>query len=173
MENKIRNTLNEIYFSKTKDIVNSLRSVQPLTERNQQQALKQDLAAALQRRHNKSENNWCLQVYEINYQEDEWLWFQSSVYLYFEDCYFLIFLLLLWRVLLYLIAFYLYLRKLNRVRNLYISRKEREWLWQIHYSLIKVRFIKTSSFIRYLPLYFPQQSRYTSKKYSFAKQNRW
>lgn len=27
MENKIRNTLNEIYFSKTKDIVNSLRSV--------------------------------------------------------------------------------------------------------------------------------------------------
>lgn len=57
MENKIRNTLNEIYFSKTKDIVNSLRSVQPLTERNQQQALKQDLAAALQRRHNKSDNN--------------------------------------------------------------------------------------------------------------------
>lgn len=56
MENKIRNTLNEIYFSKTKDIVNSLRSVQPLTERNQQQALKQDLAAALQRRHNKADN---------------------------------------------------------------------------------------------------------------------
>lgn len=56
MENKIRNTLNEIYFSKTKDIVNSLRSVQKLTESRQQQALKQDLAAALQRRHNKSEN---------------------------------------------------------------------------------------------------------------------
>lgn len=56
MENKIRNTLNEIYFSKTKDIVNSLRSVQPLTESRHQQALKQDLAAALQRRHNKSDN---------------------------------------------------------------------------------------------------------------------
>lgn len=71
MENKIRNTLNEIYFSKTKDIVNSLRSVQPLTESRQQQALKQDLAAALQRRHNKSDN-WCPQVYEAgDYEEDE------------------------------------------------------------------------------------------------------
>lgn len=56
MENKIRNTLNEIYFSKTKDIVNSLRSVQPICETKQQQALKQDLAAALQRRHTKVEN---------------------------------------------------------------------------------------------------------------------
>lgn len=56
MENKIRNTLNEIYFSKTKDIVNSLRSVQSLTESRQQQALKQDLVAALQRRQNKSDN---------------------------------------------------------------------------------------------------------------------
>ncbi|XP_022916847.1 F-actin-capping protein subunit beta [Onthophagus taurus] len=56
IENKIRNTLNEIYFSKTKDIVNSLRSVQPLTESNKQQALQQDLAQALQRRHNKSDN---------------------------------------------------------------------------------------------------------------------
>lgn len=69
MENKIRNTLNEIYFSKTKDIVNSLRSVQPLTESRQQQALKQDLAAALQRRHNKSDN-WCPQVYEAGGEED-------------------------------------------------------------------------------------------------------
>ena len=32
MENKIRNTLNEIYFGKTRDIVNGLRSVQPLAE---------------------------------------------------------------------------------------------------------------------------------------------
>ncbi|XP_030751772.1 F-actin-capping protein subunit beta [Sitophilus oryzae] len=56
MENKIRNTLNEIYFSKTKDIVNSLRSVQPLTESRQQDALRQDLAAALQRRHNRGDN---------------------------------------------------------------------------------------------------------------------
>ena len=36
MENKIRNTLNEIYFGKTKDIVNGLRSVQPLAEANSQ-----------------------------------------------------------------------------------------------------------------------------------------
>jgi capping protein beta len=32
MENKIRSTLNEIYFGKTRDIVNGLRSVQPLAE---------------------------------------------------------------------------------------------------------------------------------------------
>ncbi|XP_058802174.1 F-actin-capping protein subunit beta [Phymastichus coffea] len=50
MENKIRNTLNEIYFGKTKDIVNGLRSVQPLADQKQQAALRQDLAAALQRR---------------------------------------------------------------------------------------------------------------------------
>lgn len=50
MENKIRNTLNEIYFGKTKDIVNGLRSVQTLADQRQQAALRQDLAAALQRR---------------------------------------------------------------------------------------------------------------------------
>uniref|UniRef100_A0A0C9REI9 F-actin-capping protein subunit beta n=1 Tax=Fopius arisanus TaxID=64838 RepID=A0A0C9REI9_9HYME len=50
MENKIRNTLNEIYFGKTKDIVNGLRSVQSLADQRQQAALRQDLAAALQRR---------------------------------------------------------------------------------------------------------------------------
>jgi len=55
MENQIRNTLNEIYFSKTKDIVNSLRSVQPLAETKMQQALHQDIVAALQRR-TKSDN---------------------------------------------------------------------------------------------------------------------
>ena len=32
MENKIRNTLNEIYFGKTRDIVNGLRSVVPLSD---------------------------------------------------------------------------------------------------------------------------------------------
>ena len=32
MENKIRSTLNEIYFGKTRDIVHGLRSVQPLAE---------------------------------------------------------------------------------------------------------------------------------------------
>jgi len=58
MENKIRNTLNEIYFGKTKDIVNGLRSVEPLTDQRQQAALKQDLVAALQRRSGgKAENN--------------------------------------------------------------------------------------------------------------------
>lgn len=56
MENKIRNTLNEIYFGKTKDIVNGLRSVQPLADARQQAALRQDLAAALQRRQAKGEN---------------------------------------------------------------------------------------------------------------------
>merc|ERR1711944_176708 len=40
MENKIRNTLNEIYFGKTRDIVNGLRSVQPLSENKQQEAFK-------------------------------------------------------------------------------------------------------------------------------------
>jgi len=56
MENKIRNTLNEIYFGKTKDIVNGLRSVQPLSDQKQQAALRQDLAAALQKRQAKADN---------------------------------------------------------------------------------------------------------------------
>merc|ERR1712141_578748 len=47
MENKIRNTLNEIYFGKTKDIVNGLRSVQPLAEANSQEALQKDLFKAI------------------------------------------------------------------------------------------------------------------------------
>ncbi|XP_044740607.1 F-actin-capping protein subunit beta isoform X2 [Chrysoperla carnea] len=55
MENKIRNTLNEIYFGKTKDIVNGLRSVQPLADQRKQAALRQDLAAALQRRQAKAQ----------------------------------------------------------------------------------------------------------------------
>ncbi|XP_075238250.1 F-actin-capping protein subunit beta isoform X1 [Lycorma delicatula] len=57
MENKIRNTLNEIYFGKTKDIVNSLRSIQPLSEQRVQAALHQDLAAALQKRQAKTNDN--------------------------------------------------------------------------------------------------------------------
>lgn len=56
MENKIRNTLNEIYFGKTKDIVNGLRSIQSLADTNQQAAMKKDLAAALLRRTGKGEN---------------------------------------------------------------------------------------------------------------------
>jgi capping protein beta len=47
MENKIRNTLNEIYFGKTKDIVNGLRSVQPLSDQSKQDALKKELAKAI------------------------------------------------------------------------------------------------------------------------------
>jgi len=50
MENKIRNTLNEIYFGKTKDIVNGLRSVQPLSEQRQQNALRQELADVIKSR---------------------------------------------------------------------------------------------------------------------------
>lgn len=65
MENKIRNTLNEIYFGKTKDIVNGLRSVQSLADQRQQAALRQDLAAALQRR---NANNWS---YEQQQQQQE------------------------------------------------------------------------------------------------------
>lgn len=57
MENKIRNTLNEIYFGKTKDIVNSLRSVQPLSDQQAQAALRLDLAAALQKRQAKTSEN--------------------------------------------------------------------------------------------------------------------
>nr|CAG4651973.1 EOG090X098Y [Triops cancriformis] len=57
MENKIRNTLNEIYFGKTKDIVNGLRSINSLSDQRQQQALKQDLASALQKRQVKSDTN--------------------------------------------------------------------------------------------------------------------
>lgn len=47
MENKIRNTLNEIYFSKTRDIVNGLRSVQPLADGKAQEELRRDLISAI------------------------------------------------------------------------------------------------------------------------------
>lgn len=57
MENKIRNTLNEIYFGKTKDIVNGLRSYQTLSDQRQQAAMKQDLAAAILRRNVKPDSN--------------------------------------------------------------------------------------------------------------------
>lgn len=57
MENKIRNTLNEIYFGKTKDVVNGLRSVDVLSNQKQQAAMKQDLANAILRRNVKNDNN--------------------------------------------------------------------------------------------------------------------
>lgn len=47
MENKIRSTLNEIYFGKTKDIVNDLRSVSGLQQRNQQRMLAAELQQKL------------------------------------------------------------------------------------------------------------------------------
>lgn len=50
MENKIRNTLNEIYFGKTRDIVNGLRSINPLQDKKNQEALRNDLVAALSKR---------------------------------------------------------------------------------------------------------------------------
>lgn len=50
MENKIRNTLNEIYFGKTNNILNSLRSVNSLNEMKVQEAVKNELAQALQKR---------------------------------------------------------------------------------------------------------------------------
>ncbi|XP_055340176.1 F-actin-capping protein subunit beta-like [Paramacrobiotus metropolitanus] len=55
MENKIRNTLNEIYFGKTKDIVNGLRSVKPLPDQKQQQLLKHDLAEAIKKRSERAD----------------------------------------------------------------------------------------------------------------------
>jgi capping protein beta len=50
MENKIRNTLNDIYFGKTKDIVNGLRSTTSLAEQQKRDLLRNDLAAALKNR---------------------------------------------------------------------------------------------------------------------------
>ena len=55
MENKIRNTLNEIYFGKTRDIVHGLRSAVPLSQMKQRDLLKDDLASALR---NRSQQSW-------------------------------------------------------------------------------------------------------------------
>ncbi|CAG2178384.1 unnamed protein product [Oppiella nova] len=49
MENKIRNTLNEIYFGKTNSILNGLRSVHSLADQKSKDALRTDLAQALQK----------------------------------------------------------------------------------------------------------------------------
>ena len=55
MENKIRNTLNEIYFGKTHNVVTNLRSVAILSDQRRQEALKSDLAQALQKRQKNDE----------------------------------------------------------------------------------------------------------------------
>ncbi|XP_060075328.1 F-actin-capping protein subunit beta isoforms 1 and 2-like [Ylistrum balloti] len=49
MENKIRNTLNEIYFGKTRDIVNGLRSVDQIADKKQED-LRKELQGFLQNR---------------------------------------------------------------------------------------------------------------------------
>ncbi|RWS29444.1 F-actin-capping protein subunit beta-like protein [Leptotrombidium deliense] len=56
MENKIRNTLYEIYFGKTNNIVTALRSVQPLNaDLKQQEAFQSELATVMQKRQNKGD----------------------------------------------------------------------------------------------------------------------
>lgn len=55
MENKIRNTLNEIYFGKTHNVVTNLRSIAILSDQRRQEALKSDLAQALQKRQKNEE----------------------------------------------------------------------------------------------------------------------
>jgi len=52
----IRNTLNEIYFGKTKDIVNGLRTITPESETKQQKAMINALTEQLQKRQDKTSN---------------------------------------------------------------------------------------------------------------------
>jgi capping protein (actin filament) muscle Z-line, beta len=48
MEGKLRNTLQEVYFGRTRDIVNDLRSVVPLDEVKEQNATQAKLVSNLQ-----------------------------------------------------------------------------------------------------------------------------
>ena len=50
MESKMRNAIQDIYFGKTKDIVNDLRSLTDLSEAKKQAAIKAELAAKLSAR---------------------------------------------------------------------------------------------------------------------------
>lgn len=50
MENKIRNSLNEVYFGKTNSILNGLRSINSLDDVKAQEAIKNELVQALQKR---------------------------------------------------------------------------------------------------------------------------
>lgn len=54
MENKIRSTLNEIYFGKTKDVVNDLRTVQGVDAKNKQHMLASELRDTLKNRQAKT-----------------------------------------------------------------------------------------------------------------------
>ena len=53
MENSMRNTLNEIYFGKTKDIVNDLRSVASVKAEKAKVDMQKEIAKALTLRRNK------------------------------------------------------------------------------------------------------------------------
>jgi len=53
MENKIRNSIDEIYFGRTRDVVNSLRSIQPLCEVAEKEKNKLKLLADLTARNKK------------------------------------------------------------------------------------------------------------------------
>ncbi|XP_019736675.1 F-actin-capping protein subunit beta isoform X1 [Hippocampus comes] len=50
MENKIRSTLNDIYFGKTKDIVNGLRSIESLPDNQKYRQLQRELSQVLTQR---------------------------------------------------------------------------------------------------------------------------
>ncbi|XP_063065001.1 F-actin-capping protein subunit beta isoforms 1 and 2-like isoform X1 [Engraulis encrasicolus] len=50
MENKIRNSLNDIYFGKTKDIVNGLRSIESLPDNQKFRQLQKELSQVLTQR---------------------------------------------------------------------------------------------------------------------------
>eukprot|EP01136_Pigoraptor_vietnamica_P028030 Opistho-1_new@85088 len=50
MEIKMRGTLNEIYFGKTKDIVNDLRAVAGLGEQKKKMAMQAEIANTLRKR---------------------------------------------------------------------------------------------------------------------------
>ena len=51
LEIKMRNSLNEIYFAKTKDISNDLRSVQSLSDARKQASIQAELVGKLKDRH--------------------------------------------------------------------------------------------------------------------------
>ncbi|XP_072461597.1 F-actin-capping protein subunit beta-like isoform X2 [Notamacropus eugenii] len=50
MENNFRSRLNNVYFGKTKDTANGLRSVQTFADKSKQEALKDDLVEAFKRK---------------------------------------------------------------------------------------------------------------------------
>lgn len=50
MEIKMRHLLRDVYFGKTKDTVNDLRSIDSLAESRKQQAIQKEIMAKLQER---------------------------------------------------------------------------------------------------------------------------